>query len=69
VIALFPILCRIEVKLWYSFLSSIQFAGCIVGILSLGLKSTYQWLYSMCVCVLLCLGYLTQDIFFLHLFD
>jgi hypothetical protein len=42
VIALFPILCRIEVKLWYSFLSSIQFAGCIVGILSLGLKSTYQ---------------------------
>jgi hypothetical protein len=48
---------------WSStFLSFIWYVGWIMGIVSFGLLSTYQWVHTMCVP--LWLGYLTQgDIF------
>ena len=59
---LFPPLTRTEIStLWSSFLNFMWSVNCILGILSFWLISTYQLVHTMCV--LLWLGYLTQDIF------
>jgi hypothetical protein len=44
---------------WSSFLSFMWSVNCILGILSFWLIPTYQWVHT--TCVLLWLGYLTQD--------
>ena len=58
---LVPPLRRTEVStLWSSFfLIFMWFVNCILGIRVFGLIYTYKWVYIMCV--LLWLGYLTQD--------
>jgi hypothetical protein len=60
-IILFPLLSRIEAStLWSSFLLNFIWV-CIVGILSFWANITYPWVHT--VCILLGLGYLTQDNF------
>jgi len=58
---LFPIIRRTETfTLWHSFFLSFMWSvNFIVGILIFDLISSYQWVHTMCV--LLWLGYLTQN--------
>ena len=64
----FPLLRTEASKLWSSFfLSFIWSVSCIMGIPTFFLISTYKWVHTMCV--LLWLGYLTQNsIFYFHPF-